>query len=318
MRRIIDLHCDTMMACYFSKAHLDNHDGHINTEKLLRGGCLSQAFALFLPTDGKKTRDRREPWDLYKDMLECWNEEIDANSKYIRRAYTADDIDDNDKNGYMSALLTVEDGIGIDGKASRVQEMYKDGVRMLALTWNFENCIGFPNSADPELHRRGLKPFGKETVEQMNELGMIIDVSHLSEGGFYDVAEISQVPFIASHSCARALRDHPRNLTDDQLKTLADHGGVVGMNFCSDFLSEDSEHTHAEDIVKHMVHIRNVAGIESMAWGSDFDGIEPNLDFKDYAGFPTLLDLMSKEFTASEMDKINHENFMRVMKDAGL
>jgi membrane dipeptidase len=309
---IIDLHCDTMMACYFKKQSINEFEGHINIEKLKRGGCMAQALALFLPTDGHKTRDGRMPWDLYKDMLLCWNENVDANKELMRRAFSADDIRKNAEEGYMSALLTVEDGIGIDGKMERLEEMYADGVRMLTLTWNWENSIGFPNSADPDLHKKELKPFGIDVVRRMNELGMIVDVSHLSEGGFWDVVKYSSKPFAASHSCARALRDHQRNLTDEQLKALADKGGVVGINFCSDFLSEDKENSYAGDIVRHMVHFRNVAGIDVIAWGSDFDGIGSKLDFGDYAGFGKILDLLSKEFTDDEIDKINHGNFLRV------
>ena len=124
----------------------------------------------------------------------------------------------------------------------------------------------------------------------------------------------SSKPFVASHSCSRALRDHQRNLTDEQLRALADRGGVVGINFCSDFLSEDRRNTYAKDIVRHMVHFRDVAGTDSLAWGSDFDGIESIMDFGDYAGFGKILDLMSLEFTDDEMDKINHGNFLRVFE----
>ena len=309
---IIDLHCDTMMACYFRKVSLKEFGGHINIEKLQKGGCMAQALALFLPTDGHLARDGRTPWQLYKDMLACWNENVDANADVLRRAYSAEDIRKNAEDGFMSALLTVEDGIGIDGKMERVDEMYADGVRMLTLTWNWENSIGFPNNVDPELHKKGLKPFGIDVVHRMNELGMIVDVSHLSEGGFWDVVRESSKPFAASHSCARALRNHQRNLTDEQLKALADKGGVVGINFCPDFLTEDKENAYAKDVVRHMVHFRDVAGIDILAWGSDFDGIGGNLDFKDYAGLPMIIDLLSKEFTDDEIDKINHANFLRV------
>ena len=309
---IIDLHCDTMMACYFKKEPLRTFSGHINIEKLKNGGCMAQALALFLPTDGQKAKDGRMPWDLYKDMLACWNENVDACSDVMRRALSAEDIRKNAEEGYMSALLTVEDGIALDGKPERLEEMYEDGVRMLTLTWNWENSLGFPNSSDPELHGKGLKPFGIDIVHRMNELGMIVDVSHLSEGGFWDVAAESSKPFVASHSCARALRDHQRNLTDEQLKAIADRGGVVGINFCSDFLSEDRINTYAKDIVRHMVHFRNVAGIDSLAWGSDFDGIASVLDFGHYSGFDMILDMMSQEFTDDEIEKIDHENFLRV------
>ncbi len=314
--QIIDLHCDTVMACYFKNEPLKNFDGHINIGKLQQGGCMAQALALFIATDGHTARDGvTMPWDLYKKMLACWNENVDANADVMRRACSVEDIQKNADEGFLSALLTVEDGIGVDGRMERIDEMYADGVRMLALTWNFENCFGYPNSPDPALHQKGLKPFGLDAVARMNELGMIVDVSHLSEGGFWDVVKTTKKPFVASHSCARALRDHQRNLTDEQLKALADRGGCVGINFCSDFLSEDRRNTYAKDIVKHMVHFRDVAGIDILAWGSDFDGIESVLDFKDYTGMPHLLDLLSAEFTDDEIDKINHGNFLRVFAD---
>ncbi len=314
--QIIDLHCDTIMGCYFKKESLRVFDGHINIEKLQQGGCMAQAMALFLPTDGHTARDGvTMPWDLYKMMLACWNENVDANADVMRRAYSAEDIKKNAEEGFLSALLTVEDGIGVDGKMERIDEMFADGVRMLTLTWNFENCFGYPNSIDPQLHQNGLKPFGFAAIERMNELGMIVDVSHLSEGGFWDVVKTTKKPFVASHSCARALRNHQRNLTDEQLRALADKGGCVGINFCADFLSEDADNSYARDIVRHLVHFRDVAGIDVLAWGSDFDGIDSVLDFKDYTGMPHLLDLLSAEFTDDEIDKINHGNFLRVFAE---
>ena len=184
---------------------------------------------------------------------------------------------------------------------------------MIALTWNYENCIGFPNSPDHAEHtRRGLKPFGFEALEKMNELGIIIDVSHLSEAGFYDVAAHSKKPFIASHSCCRVLKDHSRNLTDRQLRTLAEAGGVVGVNFYDEFLGDRGGTTAVEDIVRHLLYLRDRAGIESLAFGSDFDGIVSTLEFRDYAGFPQILRALEAHFTDDEIDKITHENFLRV------
>ena len=314
---IIDLHCDTIMDCHFNGVKLKDREGHINIEKLRQGNCMAQALALFIPTDGKVGRDGITlPWDIYKGMLSSWKENVDANSDSIRPAYSASDIEKNAADGYMSALLTVEDGIGIDDKMQRLEEMYDDGVRMLTLTWNWENCIGYPNSSDSDEHSKGLKPFGFGVVERMNELGMVIDVSHLSEGGFWDVATASKYPFVASHSCARKLHDHQRNLTDKQLRALADHGGVVGINFCSAFLSDDLRNSYAEDVIKHMLHFKDVCGVDSIAWGSDFDGIESNLDFKDYTGMPRLVQMLEKYFTDDEIDKINHGNALRVFKDS--
>ena len=131
--------------------------------------------------------------------------------------------------------------------------LYDRGVRMIALTWNYENSIGFPNSADPELHASN-SPFGFEVVERMGELGMIVDVSHLSEGGFFDVAEAVKGPFAASHSCARALCGHSRNLTDRQLRVLGDHGGVCGVNFYSSFSHRDRLHSDRRYPAAHGIH----------------------------------------------------------------
>ena len=138
---------------------------------------------------------------------------------------------------------------------------------------------------------RGLKPFGIEVVEKMNELGMIVDVSHLSEGGFYDVAKYSKKPFVASHSCARALCNHRRNLTDDQLKTLGNAGGVVGINFERSFLKEGSEHATFDQIIQHLEYMKDKAGIDAIGFGSDFDGIETTPDnVRHPADIPNLLD----------------------------
>ena len=314
--KIIDLHCDTILRCCMWTKALRDYPGHISLEKLQKGGCLAQCFALFIPTHDACRfyfGEDREPGELYHTLLKCYKENMAACADAIRPALTAEDILKNAESGFISSILTVEDIEEIDGQMEGLDELYRDGVRMITLTWNYENCVGFPNSEDYEAHtRKGLKPFGFRVLERMNELGIIVDVSHLSEAGFYDVARHSRKPFAASHSCCRALKDHPRNLTDDQLRTLGNSGGVVGINFSDLFLGNRDGFTAAEDIVRHMVYAKNKAGIESVALGSDMDGIESTLEFKDYSGFPVLLSAMEKEFTADEVDKICSGNFLRV------
>ena len=126
------------------------------------------------------------------------------------------------------------------------------------------------------------------------------------------MAAHSKKPFVASHSCCRALKDHPRNLTDDQLRVLADAGGVVGINFYDQFLGGRDGYTAVDDIVRHILHVRDMAGVDAIAFGSDFDGIESELEFGDYAGFPQLLRALEKHFTEDEIDRISSENFLRV------
>mgnify|MGYP003311761442 CR=1 FL=1 len=154
-----------------------------------------------------------------------------------------------------------------------------------------------------------------EVVEKMNDLGMIIDVSHMSEGGFYDVAKHSKQPFMATHSCARALCNHRRNLTDDQLKVLGEKGGMAGINFECSFLKEGSNHATYDQVIEHLLYMKDKAGIEAIGFGSDFDGIDDNGEMVNYGGFSKMLTLLEKNFTYDEIDLITHKNALRVMKD---
>jgi membrane dipeptidase len=163
--------------------------------------------------------------------------------------------------------------------------------------------------------KKGLKPFGKDVVERMNDLGMIVDVSHLSDGGFWDVAEISKKPFIASHSNARALKDVPRNLTDPMIRAIADKGGVIGLNFCPFFLNEENHET-VEALVRHLIHIIDKGGIEVAAIGTDFDGIGGPMDLAHVGEMDKLRHGLRKAGVSSgNIDKIFTDNGLRVIRD---
>ena len=314
---IFDLHCDTLMPIYIDGHTLQNWTGHINLEKLQKGGCMVQCFAIYIPTNrsAEYHNVKEGPYEYWKGCVDAFDKEMAANADVIRQVRSVADIEKNVKEGKLSALLTIENAVPLDGKIERVQEFYDRGARMIGLTWNYENSVGFPCSDDPEQHKLGLKPFGLEVVAKMDELGMVIDTSHLSEGGFWDVVKHSKNPFMASHSCARALCDHRRNLTDEQLKALANKGGIVGVNYENSFLRKGSEMTDVSDIIWHMKHMVNVGGIDMVALGSDFDGIGDNLKFKDYAGLPQVVDAIEKEFGAAACDKICHGNALRIFKD---
>ena len=201
-RAIVDLHCDTIFS-FLKGGNLEDSAGHINLDKLRRGGILAQCFALFIATEPDGSRARGgilTPWELYGKLLDIYRGEMERCAGSVRPAFTAEDVLRNDREGFISSILTVEDGVELDGRLERVDRLFADGVRMLALIWNYENSLGFPNSPDADRHALGLKPFGFEAVRRMNELGMIVDVSHLSEGGFWDVYRASEKPFAASHS----------------------------------------------------------------------------------------------------------------------
>lgn len=311
--RIIDMHCDTLIEGW-RKPERSFYDGgtSINLKLLKENGSLLQFFAMYLSRNEMKTMD---PYDILKGIYGYYQTQMEKYSDIIRPVYSAQEVLENEEKGLLSSLLTVEDGVFIDGKIERVQEVYDMGVRLVTLMWNFENSVGFPCSDDPEAHLKGLKPFGIEVVEKMNELGMIIDVSHMSEGGFYDVAKHSKKPFVASHSCARALCNHRRNLTDDQLRTLGNAGGIAGVNFECSFLKEGSNRATYDQIIEHLLYMKDKAGIDSVGFGSDFDGIDDNGELVNYSGFTTLLERMEGKFTYDEIDKICRENALRVIKD---
>ena len=311
--RIIDMHCDTLIEGW-RKPERSFYDGDtsINLKLLKENGSLLQFFAMYLSRNEMKTMDS---YDILKGIYGYYQTQMEKYSDIIKPVYSAQDVMENEKKGLLSSLLTVEDGVFIDGKIERVQEVYDMGVRLITLMWNFENSIGFPCSDDPEAHLKGLKPFGIEVLEKMNELGMIIDVSHMSEGGFYDVAKYSKKPFVASHSCAIALCSHRRNLTDDQLRTIGNAGGIVGVNFECSFLKEGSNGATYDQIIEHLLYMRDKAGVDAVGFGSDFDGIEDNGELVNYSGFKTLLERMEGKFTYDEIDKICRGNALRVIKD---
>lgn len=320
---VFDLHCDTILRFYHGEHLSEAGKGHIDLPKLKEGGTAAQCFAIFVPThdSAQKHGIPDDPEEYFDKAYAAFLREMELNSPDVSRAFSAEDIVKNEKAGRISAVLTVEDCVTLQGDISRLDDWHEKGVRMAALTWNYENSLGFPNSSDPELHSKGLKPFGREAVERMNELGIIVDVSHLSEGGFNDVADISSKPFVASHSCARALCGHSRNLTDRQLRAVADSGGVIGINFMTGFLRPVNSdrisdyHTTYEDILRHLQHMRNVAGIEALAIGSDYDGIASTMEWNDCGGNGLLLDALESGFTADEIEKISYFNALRVFRD---
>lgn len=334
--RFVDMHCDTLYELLQKKKQgekysLYENEGHINICKLKAGNALLQNFAMFV---------QREKCDNPKEealkMAEIFYEEMEKNKEMIAPVRTYGEILENEKSGKISALLTIEEGATCLGKLENLEEFYDLGVRMMTLTWNFPNEIGYPNL--PKVSKEeaekpgfifdykrpdtehGLTAFGIEVVQKMEELGMIVDVSHLSDAGFWDVVKYTKKPFVASHSNARAVSGWVRNLTDDMLKALAERGGVAGLNFCADFLTEVPVGTPnpgtMEAIVQHAKYMTNIGGIECIGLGSDFDGIETNEGIPDYSYMPKLEEAFLKAgFKPSECDKIFKENVLRVYKE---
>jgi membrane dipeptidase len=274
-------------------------------------------MAIFIPTNeiAEFFNVTHSPDEYFYACLDVYRRELEANSDLISPILSFDDFSINANNGKMSAILTIEDGVIVYDSLAKLKELFDLGVRLISLTWNFENCFGFPQSTDPELMKLGLKPFGIEAVRCMNELGIIVDVSHLSEGGFDDVAMHAKKPFTASHSCARALCNVSRNLTDRQLKVLGDKGGICGVNFAPQFLIEGATSAGIDDVVRHIRHIPDVAGVEAVAFGSDFDGFNGEIDFNSCDGMPLIVDALSEIFSHKDLEKICNGNALRLFGD---
>jgi len=316
--RLIDMHCDTFWLMMRKKnVSLQKNDLSIDIDKMKKVGSMAQFFASFIHMSEFNGENAvEEAYQYALEMISYGKAELARCSDSIEIAHNYNELIANHDNGKMSAILTVEEGGILNGKMEYLEELYRQGVRLITLTWNHENCIGFPNSREQELMRRGLKPFGIEVVKRMNDLGMIIDVSHLSDGGFWDVIKHSTKPVVASHSNARVLCNHPRNLTDEMIKALAETGCVAGVNFYPYFLHESGKAT-TEDIAEHLWHMYQVGGEDVVAFGTDFDGFdEGELDITHMGEMNLVYNAIKKRgFSERQMDKILSGNILRVLRE---
>lgn len=309
--RLIDLHCDTILRLMKDKDKLELKENKfcVDIEKLKKGKSLAQFFALYV-----ELNPNNDPLEICLEMLDKLYEEVNKNCEDIAIARNYNDILSNDEARKISAIISIEEGGVFKGKIHNLRNFYRLGVRSVTLTWNFPNEIGYPNFSE-EFRDKGLTAFGEEVVAEMNRLGMIIDVSHLSDKGFYDVAKLSSKPFIASHSNARTIRNHPRNLTDDMIKTLANKGGVTGINFEGMFLQDGKDST-VEHMIRHINHIRNIGGIDVISIGSDFDGTSELKDIKTTEDMYKLVEgLSGAGYSEEDIEKIMYKNALRVIKD---
>lgn len=325
--QIVDMHCDTISEILKHRrlgedCLLKSNSLHVDLVRMQKSGYLLQNFALFVQT----RKCRTTPWDEVCDLYEVYKQELLANEDILAPVLVYEDIERNKKAGKLSSVLTVEEGAVCGGDINRLKELYDKGVRMMTLSWNYLNELGWPNlNLDEKVDlytpdtKRGLTPKGREFVEYMNTCGMIVDVSHMSDAGFYDVLECSNKPFVASHSNARAVCGSVRNLTDDMIRRLSERGGCMGLNFCADFLETvpegDKNPGTISAVVRHAKHIVNVGGIEVLGLGSDFDGIDTHRELPGAHKMRLLWDALHEAgFTQTGLDKIFGGNVLRVYR----
>ena len=323
---IFDLHCDTLSALYEKKKagepfSIIESELSIDEKKLVLGNYTAQCFAAWV------TKNHAEPYRVCREMIDIFHSEL-KKSEILAPAYRYDDILRNGREGKISAILSLEDATPIGDDIGRLSEFYQLGVRMIGLVWNYPNSVGYPNfdKSKPQNklsrltpnRKDGLSDFGYELVSEMNRLGIVIDVSHLSDAGFYDVSRISNKPFVASHSNSRSVCSHVRNLTDGMLRIIAECGGIVGINYYSEFLDNDAERGEktVERCIEHISHIGELIGYDYIALGSDFDGIPRGAQIDSAKDMPLLVEgLFKSGFRDSEIEKITRENALRVFKE---
>ena len=311
----IDFHCDTASAMLEQNQPLKKNSLKIDIEKLQKGEALAQFFAMYID---KGKHDSSYAYCI--EMLQNFKRELALNSETISLCRTHKDLVEAQKQGKIGAFLTIEEGDAIEGDIEKLVYFKQEGVSAITLTWNYENGLGYPNF-EWKYQDKGLKPKGFEVVEVMNELDMLVDVSHLSDAGFEDVIAHSTKPIIATHSNARAITNHTRNLSDKQLKQLADNGGVAGLAFSVNFLVEKefmeaSYLAKVEDMVRHIKHICNVAGVDVLALGSDYDGIMNPVEMEDASQISKLSDgLLKNGFSYDEVEKIFYRNGLRIIEE---
>ena len=320
--KVWDLHCDTLYALLEAEKkgeprRFDRNDGMMDLQRMKQGDYLLQCFACFVDLgEGEDPLVRAlQEADRFRQILAAYPDDL----LWVR---TPADIDRLLTDGRIGAMLTVEEGGVCKDDPAVLRTFYELGVRMMTLTWNHKNGLAEPNVMPGYSEDRwpaapnttgGLTRRGFEFVAEMERLKMIVDVSHLSDAGIWDVLRCSRRPFAASHSNARSCCPHLRNLTDEMLAAMGDRGCLVGLNYCPAFLDDSADRTHlvsrVGDMARHLRRMIDKGGEDLVALGSDFDGIGGELEIAGAQDLPRLAEgLLAAGFTETQVEKLFWRN----------
>jgi membrane dipeptidase len=320
---VVDTHCDTLkcMLPAFTRPRdsmwADRSGvgmgqrsslGHVDIPRLMEGGVTCQVFAI----SGERSRTPSHSLRTALEMIERFYRECGANAGAIVPVTTSGEILEAKRSGKVAAMLSIEGGDVLEGSVEVLRVYHMLGVRMVGLVHSIRNEL-----ADGVADRRtggGLSELGAQAVGELNRLGMIVDVSHLNDEGFWDVMELTKTPVIASHSNCRAVCDNPRNMTDDMIRALADNGGVMGMNFAPAFVNPVK--ATLGGVVDHIDHIVELVGPEHVGLGSDFDGIPSTPEgLEDVTRMPGITrELVKRGYGEEDVGKILGGNHMRLIE----
>lgn len=316
--KIIDTHCDALLKLQLAKRgsfygteplNFTNSDQlDTNFQRLQAGGVYVQFFAIFLYPD----LPDNEKWQHALEQVDLFYTEILGKNPAMKHIKKWEDIDSL-KDGEIGAVLTLEGADAFGNDLMKLRQLYRLGVLSIGLTWNNANLCA-DGAGEPR--GGGLTLLGKEVVRLNNEHRILTDVSHLSVKGFWDVMELADYP-IASHSNARALCDHPRNLDDDQAKAMFAKNGMIDVVFCLSFIKEGGKNVEIADLVKHIDHFSSLGGVKNIGIGSDFDGIDAYMkNLENASEFQNLIHELQKHFSESEVEGFAYRNFLEHLPKA--
>jgi len=311
---VIDTHCDTLMSFLSQRGRPQrslgerSEHGHIDLPRMIDGGVTCQVFAIY--TGNKPIVPDATLRAL--QMVDVYYEGIEANDEIIS-VTTPDEIVAAKKAGKTTGLLSIEGAEPLMGDIGLLRVFYRLGVRMLSFAWNYRTP--FADGLGAGRSESKLPELGIQALEEMGRLGMIFDVSHLCDSNFWDVADVMKSPFIASHSNCREIADISRNLTDDMIVAIADHGGVMGLNFGAGFVHK--EKATVATLVDHVDRVVEVTSIDYVGLGSDFDGVGQLPEgINDVSDLPNITrELVKREYSDEDVLKFLGGNHLRVFKE---
>ena len=305
---VFDGHCDAVLRCCLTGEHLDRNGGHVDLERGRRYRRYAQFFALFAQPEDFPDRSFRSMFELQYGLF---SREREANASVIAHCRGLEEAETAFAAGKMAAFLSVEGAELLDCSLERLEAAHKLGVRAVNLTWNRPNALGGTNAENTD---KGLTGQGKDFVRKAEKLGVLVDVSHLSDPGFWDVAETLSGPFFASHSNSRAVHSHPRNLTDEQFTAIIDHGGVAGLNLFAEFVGGKAD---LDAVAAHLDHWLELGGEKNIALGGDLDGCSPlaggMAGLQDYETLYHFL--RSRGYSQALVQDLFFNNLMRVVSE---
>jgi len=319
---VVDAHIDTLLDIMVPPARPSklptprkfgerSTTGHVDLPRLLEGGVDLQVFAAYIQPEYKIERALHRVTQL----IDLFHQTVSMHQDKLLLFTKVSDVYEAERRRKVAAMLSIEGGEAVEADLGVLRMLYRLGVRAMTLTWNERNQIA--DGAAEGRTKGGLTSFGVELVSEMNKIGMVIDVSHISDAGFFDVIETSNAPIIASHSNCRALCNHRRNMTDQMISRLAEKDGVMGTNFAPAFVDEKKENVTLERVLDHVDHVTKLVGVDHVGLGSDFDGIESTpKGLEDVTRLPYFTEgLVKRGYREEDIFKILGGNFLRVFKE---